>query len=77
MTLKDLMDRTLDDVSYLRDYGTIPESLYDAYYYLWYHGIYRYGQHELPENIEAIRATLCPDDLLTFQAYMEKFKILG
>lgn len=75
MHLKDLMDRTLDDVTYLRDYGTISEELWDAYYYLWFYGSFKYGHHILPESLDTIQAALSPGDLLTFQEYMEKFKI--
>ncbi len=75
MNLKDLMDRMLDDVTYLRDYGTISEQLWDAYYYLWFHGAVRFGSHLLPESLETIQANLSPDDLLTFQAYLARLVI--
>lgn len=75
MHLKDLMDRSLDDVTWLRDYGTISEELWDAYYYLWYYGTFRYVCHPSPESLETIQAALSPSDLITFQEYLEKLKI--
>ena len=78
MHLKDLMNRTLDDVTYLRDYDTISQELWDAYYYLWYYGTFRYGdsRDNLPrQTIEEIQAALSPGDLLIFQEYLGNLKI--
>jgi len=72
-SLKTLMDKTLDDVSYLRDYGTISEELWDACYYLWYGKVYRHGDYHLPESLDTIQASLSPDNLLVFQEYSENF----
>ena len=74
--LKTLMNKSLDDVSYLRDYGSITEELWAAYYYLWYHGRFKYGGHYLPESLETIRNNLSPGNLLVFQEYVERFKIV-
>ena len=76
-SLKTIMNRTLDDVTYLRDYGTITEELWDAYYYLWFWGCFRYGEHPCPDNIEAIQGHLSPDNLLVFQEYMDRLFIAG
>jgi len=76
MHLEDLMHRTLDDVTYLHDYGTIGDDLWDAYYWLWYYGTSRYGSHNAPTiYISEIQAALSPRDLLTFQEYVDKLKI--
>lgn len=76
-SLKTLMNKTLDDVAYLVDYGSISESLYDAYYYLWYWSIFRHGEHYPPESRESIQSSLSPGNLLVFQEYMDRLLNVG
>ena len=75
MHLKDLMDRTLDDVTWLRDYGTISETLWNAYYFLWFRSSIRFAHYEPSKMIEEIQSALSPSDLITFQEYVENLKI--